>query len=183
MVLHVILNHRPVSVRRIRTEVYHHRAVRVELVPPSYEASDLPSNLAVNFDQDHQCSGVPVLIQRRTDEGRDRHGGAGDERGPYVDVLMALVEARDDGPESDLLVSVDGIDVEFVVVDSDSAVWVARGDSEEEIGGEETGDGGVEGVDGDVLKEESGFGGTEDCPDDEDGEEDEEDEDADDCAD
>lgn len=155
----------------------------MELVPPGDEASHLPPDLAVDFDQEHQRSGVPVLVQRRTDEGRDRHGGSGDERGPNVDVLMALVEPRDDGSESDLLVPVDSVDVEVVVVDSDAAVGVASGDSEEEIGGEEAGDGGVEGVDGDVLKVESGLGGAEDGPDDEDGEEDKEDEDADDGAD
>lgn len=96
---------------------------------------------------------------------------------------MALVETRDDGPESDLLVAVNGVDAEVVVVDSDAAVGVAGGDSEKEIGGEETGDGGVEGVDSDVLEDESGLCGAEDGPDYEDGEEDEDDEDADDSAD
>lgn len=155
----------------------------MELVPAGYDVPDLPPDPSFDFNQQQQSSGVPVLIQRRTDERSHWHGGAGDKRRPNVDVLVALVEARDDGPESDLLVPVDGVDAEVVVVDSDAAVGVARGDSEEEIGGEEAGDGGVEGVDGDVLEDESGLGGAEDGPDYEDGEEDEEDEDADDGAD
>lgn len=148
----------------------------MELVAAGDDVSDLPADPAVNFDEQRQGSGVAVLIQRRTDERRDGDGGAGDEGGPDIDVLVALVESGDDGAESDLLVPVDGVDVELVVVDSDPAIGVAGGDGEEEIGGEEAGDGGVEGVDGDVLEEESGLRGPEDGPDDEDREEDEEDE-------
>lgn len=46
-----------------------------------------------------------------------------------------------------------------------------------EIGGEEVRDGGVEGVNGDVLENEGRLGGTENCPYDENNEEDDEEED------
>ena len=175
LVLHVILNNGSVSGRRTPIELDHHRAVHVELVPTTDKVSNFPTDPPLNFDKQRQRSDVTILIQRRADEGRNRDGGAGDERGPYANFLMALVKPRDESVESDLLVPVNGGDVEVFVVDSDAAVGVAGRDSEEEIGGEETGDGGVEGVDGDVLEEESGLGGAEDGPDYKDAEEEEED--------
>lgn len=90
---------------------------------------------------------------------------------------MALVRGGDGGTVGDLLVLVGDVGVEAVVVDSDVVVGVAGGEGHLEVGREEVGDGGVEGVDGDVLEDEGGLGGAEDGPDYENGDEDYEEED------
>ncbi len=77
---------------------------------------------------------------------------------------MALISGRELSTESDLLVAVNGIDVESVVVDTDLVVWIAGRDSDFEPGGEEVWGGDVEGINGGVLEDEFGFGGLEDCP-------------------
>lgn len=77
---------------------------------------------------------------------------------------MPLVRRRDGGAERDLLVAVDGVDVELVVVDADPVVGVAGRDRDVDVGGQEVGHGGVEGVDGDVLEDEPGLVGPQDCP-------------------
>ena len=77
---------------------------------------------------------------------------------------MALIGGLDLRTECDLLVAVNGIDIELVVVDADLVVWVARGEGDLEAGGEEVG-GDVEGVNGGVLEDEFWFCGLEYGPD------------------
>ena len=67
--------------------------------------------------------------------------------------------------ERDLLVVVNGIDIEPVVVDADLVVWVARREGDLEAGGEEVGGGDVEGVNGGVLEDEFWLCGLEYGPD------------------
>lgn len=64
---------------------------------------------------------------------------------------MALIGGWDLCTECDLLVAVNSIDIEFVVVDADLVVWVARREGDLEAGGEEVWVGDVEGVNGGVL--------------------------------
>ena len=64
---------------------------------------------------------------------------------------MALVRRRDGRTVGDLLVAVVDIGVEPVVIDSDVVVGIAGGESDLEVGGEEVGDGGIEGIEGDVF--------------------------------
>lgn len=77
---------------------------------------------------------------------------------------MALVSRRYDSAKGNLLAAVGGIDVKTVVVDTNPIVWIAGGDGDLEIGGEEVGDRGVESVDGGVLDDELGLGRTKDGP-------------------
>lgn len=59
-------------------------------------------------------------------------------------------------------------DVEFIVIDTDTIIWISGYNGDLHIGGEkETAGGDVECVDGGVLESELGFCGTEDEPDDE----------------
>lgn len=81
---------------------------------------------------------------------------------------MTLVSWRDSCSERDLLVPVRGVDVEPVVVNSDSVIRVSRRYGDLEIGSEEIRGGGVESVDGGVLENEPGLPGTKDCPNDKD---------------
>lgn len=77
---------------------------------------------------------------------------------------MALIGGWDLRTECDLLVAVNGVDIEFVVVDADLVVWVARREGDLEAGGEEVG-GDVEGVNGGVLEDEFWLCGLEYGPD------------------
>ena len=77
---------------------------------------------------------------------------------------MALIGGWDLRTECDLLVAVNGIDIELVVVDADLVVGVARREGDLEAGGEEVG-GDVEGVNGGVLEDEFWFCGLEYGPD------------------
>ena len=90
---------------------------------------------------------------------------------------MALVRRRDGCTVGDLLVAVGDVGVQPVVVDSDIVVGIAGGESDLDVGGEEVGDGGVEGIEGDVLEDEGRFGWPENGPDYENDEEDDEEED------
>lgn len=73
------------------------------------------------------------------------------------------------GTVGDLLAVVGGVGVEAVVVDAELVVGVAGVDGDLEVDGEEAGDGGVEGVDGDVLEDEAGLVGLDDGPSEEEG--------------
>ena len=78
---------------------------------------------------------------------------------------MALIGGWDSRTECDLLVAVNGIDIEIVVVDADLVVWVARREGDLEPGGEEVWAADVEGVNGGVLEDEFWFCGLEYGPD------------------
>lgn len=81
---------------------------------------------------------------------------------------MTLVGREYGGVVSDLLASIGGKDVEFVVVNPDFAVGISRIYSDLEIGGEEIGNGGdVKSIDGSILEDEAGFFGLQHSPDDE----------------
>lgn len=75
------------------------------------------------------------------------------------------------------MVPVGGVDDEPVVVNPDSVIGVSGGYGDLEIRSEEIGTGGVESIDGGVLKDEAGFCGAEDCPNDEDCDENDKEED------
>lgn len=91
---------------------------------------------------------------------------------------MALVGWQYGCVVSDLLAPVSGKDVEFIVENSDFAVWVTRTDSDLEIRGEEIGNGcDIESVDGCILENETGFFGLENSPYDEEHEEEDEEDD------
>jgi len=139
-------------------------AADVEVVVAGDEGADLPADLAVGFDGDEDGTLRLVLAEAEEVEGRDGDVGAVDEGRPNVDIFVALVDGRDGGAVGDLLAPVSDVGFEAVVVDSDVVVRVARDKRDLEIGGEEVGDGGVEGVNGDVLESEGGFGGSEDGP-------------------
>ncbi|PON97416.1 hypothetical protein TorRG33x02_068830 [Trema orientale] len=123
------------------------------------EGAHLPTHPAVDIEVEEDGAVTLVLGQREGVERGDGDEVAVNKRRPDVDVLVALVGGRDSGAVGDLLVVVDREDVEPVVVDPDLVVRVARGDGDLEVGGQEVGDGGVEGVDGDVLEYESGLRG------------------------
>lgn len=149
-------------------------ALDVEVVLPGDEGADLPADAAIGLED--EVDGADGLVGGELDgvEGGDGDEVAVDEGGPDVDVLVALVGGGDAGPVGDLLAAVDGEDVEAVVVDADLVVGVAGGEGDLEVGGQEVGDGGVEGVDGDVLEDEAGLGGLKDGPHQEDGQEEDE---------
>lgn len=141
------------------------------MVTAGDEGADFPPDSAVGLERDHDDAVSLVLHKGDGVKRRDGDLVAVDKRRPDVDVLVALVGLRDSGPVRDLLVVVNGEDVEAVVVDSDLVVGVSGGDCDLEVGSEEVWDGGVEGVDGDVLEDEAGLRGLKDRPDDQDGEE------------
>lgn len=142
-------------------------------------AADLPPEAAVDLDEEVDESVGLVLGEGVAEVRGDGDEGAGEVRRPDVDVLVALVDAREAVGGGDLLVLVGGVDVEAVVVDADAVVRVSGGDGDLEGGGEEIRGGEVEGENPGVLQVELGFGGAEDEPDDEDREEDEDDEEGD----
>jgi len=134
------------------------------MVPPCNKSPNFPSHPSISFDQQHHGPGALILCERFGVIGRDRNAVAVDVRGPNVDVFVALIGGWDLRTECDLLVAVNGIDIELVVVDADLVVWVARREGDLEAGGEEVG-GDVEGVNGGVLEDEFWFCGLEYGPD------------------
>lgn len=84
-------------------------------------------------------------------------------------IARYLIAWRDASAEGDLLAVVGGVDVEAVVVYADLVVGVAGADGDLEARGEEVGDGGVEGIDGDVLEHELRLLRPQDGPDQQDG--------------
>ncbi|KZV15914.1 hypothetical protein F511_29086 [Dorcoceras hygrometricum] len=148
----------------------------MDMIPTRRNRPDFPFQAAFNFDR-HLDGGAVALHLGECDSvvRRDRDVAAVDERRPYVDVLVALVDRRDDGVEGDLLVAVGGVNVQLIVVDADSGVGVAGVDGDLQGGGEDVGSGDVEREDGGVLESESGFLGLEDGPGDQNCEQDDED--------
>lgn len=69
-----------------------------------------------------------------------------------------------------MLAAVRGVNVEFVVVNSDFGVRISRGNGYLDVGGEEARGRDVEGVDGGVLEDEVWFCWSEDEPNEEDDE-------------
>lgn len=134
------------------------------MVPAGDKRSDLPPHAAVNFNGDQNGAGGLILAERGGIVRRDRYGSSVNKRRPNVDLVVALISRRNLRPERDLLIVVGGVGIEFVVINADFVVGIAGGDCDLEIGGEEIGDGGVEGVNGDVLEDESGLSGPEDGP-------------------
>lgn len=133
-------------------------AADVEVVAAGDEGADLPADPAVSFDGDEDVTRRLVLAEAEEVEGRDGDVGAVDKRRPNVDLFVALIGGGDGGAEGHLLAPVSDVGFEAVVVDSDVVVRVARDERDLEIGCEKVGDGGVEGVNGDVLESEGGFG-------------------------
>lgn len=82
---------------------------------------------------------------------------------------MALVSGRQECGKGELLAAVSAINVHLEVVNANAVVGVARGDCDLHTRRQEIwGGGGVEAKNGDVLEDEMGFGGAENCPYDED---------------
>ena len=144
------------------------------MVTPRDKRSDLPFDAAVNFNGELDGAVGLVLGEGEAVVGGDRDVVAVEKGGPDVDVLVALVDGRDDGVVGNLLAVVGGEGVEFVVVDADAGVGVAGEDGDLEGGGDDVGSGDVEGEDGGVLEEEPGLFGLEDGPHQEDDQEEEE---------
>jgi len=146
-----------------------HRWTRhIQMIPTGSKTANFKFHPSVDLDHEHHRPGVLVLRHGDGVEGSDGDGVTLNERRPDVGFLVVLVCRREGGPEADLLASIGGVDVHFGVVDGDLVVRVAGGDGDLEDGGEEIWYGGVEGVNGDVLEDESGFSGTEDGPHEED---------------
>lgn len=139
------------------------------MVSAGDEGTHLPADAAVELDDEQDGSRGLVLAEGDGVEGRDGDVGAVDEWRPDVDLLVALVRRRDGRTEGDLLAPVAGVHEEPVVVDPDLVVRVPGRHGDLEVGGEDVGDRGVEGVDGDVLEDEPGLRRLKYCPDDEDG--------------
>ncbi|GER41841.1 hypothetical protein STAS_18573 [Striga asiatica] len=143
------------------------RAGDVDMVAAGDEGTDPPLDPAGDLDGEADGAGGLVLAEGEAVVGCDGDVVAVEERGPDVEVMVALVDGRDGGGVGDLLAVVGGVGGEAVVVDADSGVGVVGG------GGDDVWGGDVEGEDGGVLEDESGLVGLEDGPD----YEDEEDED------
>ncbi|KAK4441322.1 hypothetical protein Salat_0467100 [Sesamum alatum] len=157
-------------------EIYIRRTVHVQMILPGDERPDFPPDSAVNSDVNHHRPRHLILVQGDGKVRRHRDGVAVQKGRPDGDVFVALIGGGELRREGDLLAVVGGVDVELVVVNTDSVVGVAGGEGHLEGGGEKVGRGDVEGVDGDVLEDEMGLGGAEDEPDEEDYEEDGDDE-------
>lgn len=144
------------------------------MVPTADEGRDLPPYASIDLDEDADRSSGLVLAEGEGVVRRDGDVTAVYDRRPDVGILVALVVRRDPRTKGDLLVPVDGVDVEAVVVDAEVFVGVVCSDSDLEVGGEEVRDGGVEVVDGDVLKDELRLLRAENCPHEEDGDKEDE---------
>lgn len=151
-------------------------ARHVEVIATGNEGADFPPNAAVDLNNKVDGAGGLVLGEGDAVVGGDGDVGAVEERGPDVDVLVALVDGRDGGVVGDLLAAVGGVDVHVVVVDADARVGVARVDGDLDGGGDDVGGRDVEVEDGRILEGEAGLLGLEDGPDEEDDEEEDEDE-------
>ena len=127
------------------------------MVAAGDEGADLESDATVDFDGQQDGADGLVLVESGAVVGRDRNGVTDDERRPDVDVVVALIVRLNDGTESDLLVPVDGVDIEAVVVDSDLVVRVPGGDGDLDTGGDKISGGDVEEEDGGVLDDEFGL--------------------------
>lgn len=135
------------------------------MVAAGDEGADLESDATGEFDRQEDGADGLVLVESGAVVGRDRDVVADEEGRPDVEVVVALVGRLNDGTESDLLVAVDGEDVEGVVEDSDLVVRVAGGDGDLDAGGEEVSGGDVEEEDGGVLDDEFGLGRLKNGPD------------------
>jgi len=96
----------------------------VQSVPSRNEATNFPSHPSINFN--HEPDGTVGLV---LGEGIAVIRSNGDvspvnKRRPDVNVLVTLVDWGYSGVVSDLLVSVNGVDVELVVVNADLVVGV-----------------------------------------------------------
>lgn len=100
-------------------------------------ATYLPPESAVDLDVEEEESVSLVLGEGGAEIRSDGDEGAGEVRGPNVDVLVALVETGDAVGRSDLLVLIGGVYIETIVVDSDAIVRVSRGYGDLDGGGEE----------------------------------------------
>lgn len=121
------------------------------------EGTDLESDATVEFNRQQDGAGGLILIQRSAVVRRDRNDVSDEKRRPDILIVVALVGRLNDGTESDLLVPVDGVDVEAVVVDSDLVVRILGGDGDLDAGGEEVSGGDIEDVDDGVLDDEFGL--------------------------
>lgn len=100
------------------------RTLDVQMVFTGDEGGEFPPHASVDLDKHADSSGGLVLTQG---EGVVRSDGdlrSVHERRPHVDVLMTLVRRRNPRTKRDLLIPVDDVDVQFVIVDADLAVWV-----------------------------------------------------------
>jgi len=149
------------------------------MVPSGDPSPHFPLHSAVDFDVDQHSSGGFVLLENLEHEGGDGNSVAVEEGGPDGCVAVSLVGGGQGGGEGDLLAAVGGVGVEFGVVDPDAVVGVEGGEGDLHGEGQSVGGGGggggdgaaggeVECVNGGILEEETGFGGAEDDPDDED---------------
>ena len=145
------------------------RARDEEMVVAGDPAADFPPHTAVDLDLQNQVPRLTVLAERVGEVRREGDVGAGEDRGPDVDVAVALVHGGERRGHRDLLVLVGGVHVETVVVDPDLVVWVAGGDGDLERGGEGARRGGGGGGVGEVelpergvLEEEARVGWAED---------------------
>lgn len=140
------------------------RAADVEVVAAGDEGADLPTNPTLGSDGDEDVTVTLVLAEAEEIERRDGDVGAINKRRPNIDLFMALICRRDGGSVRDLLAPVGHEGFEAIIVNTDAVVRVTRDERDLKIRSEEVRHGGVEGVDGDVLEREGGFGGSKDCP-------------------
>lgn len=127
------------------------------MVAAGDEGTDLESDATIEFDRQLDGADGLVLIQSGAVVRRDWNGVTDEERRPDVEIVVALVGRLNDGTESDLLVPVNGVDVEAVVVDADLVVRVPGGDGDLDTGGDKVSGGDIEDEDGGVLDDEFGL--------------------------
>uniref|UniRef100_A0A0A0KKM0 Uncharacterized protein n=1 Tax=Cucumis sativus TaxID=3659 RepID=A0A0A0KKM0_CUCSA len=144
------------------------------MVAAGDEGTDFESDAAVEFNGQLDGTNGLILIKGGAVVGRDGNVVTDEEGRPDVDIVVALVGWLNAGTESDLLVMVNGVDVEAVVIDSDLVVRVTGIDGDLDTGGDEVSGGEIEEVDGGVLDDEFGLCGLKNGPNKEDCEEDEE---------
>lgn len=163
LILHGVLTHdNPVTPG---AESDKRRAPYVDVVTAGNEGPDFPSHASVNFDDDEDVAVGLILTQGDEVEGSHGHVCTVDEWRPDVDLVVTLIRGRDRCAVGNLLVLVADVGVKTVVVDPDLVVGIPGRERDLEVGGEKVRDGGVEGVNGDVLEDEGGLGRTENCPD------------------
>lgn len=152
------------------------------MITARHKVPHLPFHAPVESDHHGYGAVCLVLAEGEAIVRRHRDGGAVDERRPDVIVLVALVDGRDDGGVSDLLVVIGGVDFHSVVVDADLGVGVVGVDGDLQGCGDDVGGGDGEIEDSGVLEGEGGFLGLETGPDEEDGQQDDEGENEEPCA-
>jgi len=136
----------------------------VEMKAAGSEGSDLPSDPSIDLESQGNGPGSGIGAQSDAVVRSHRNIGAHDKRGPNVDIFVALVCGWYGCEICDLLAPIDGINIEFVIVNPNFVIRVSGGDGDLDGSGEEGGGGDIEGVDGGVLEDETRLSGLQDSP-------------------